>query len=134
MCMVVIHVPVLVSTELDQIMGHHTLGWVIFPESFVLFRLTMSELFEMICEKEHLNSAEHQLSLPRTGTRRVTFDSGTAVGSLKIREVSIIRTVLSDNNCIGLAEPEEEFPEDLLDFEGEEVTMLTCHYNYIDTL
>ena len=80
----------------------------------------MSELFETICEKEHLNTAEHQLSLPRTGARKVTFDSGTAVGSLKIREVSIIRIALSDNN-VGGAEVEEESFEDLLDVEGEEV-------------
>ena len=80
----------------------------------------MSELFETICEKENLNTAEHQLSLPRTGARKVTFDSGTAIGSLTIREVSIIRTVLSANN-VGSAEVEEGSFEDLLDVEGEEV-------------
>ena len=82
----------------------------------------MSELFEMICEKEHLNTAEHQLSLPRMGGRKITFDSGTAVGSLKIREVSIIRTVLSDGMA-GSVEVEDECFEDLLDIEGEEVNI-----------
>jgi len=81
----------------------------------------MSELFEMICEKENLTPAEHQLSLPRTGARKVTFDSGTAVGSLKIREVAIIRTVLTSQNSAGSSEVEDESVEDLLDAEGEEV-------------
>ena len=80
----------------------------------------MSELFEEICEKECLNPAEHQLSLPRIGARKVTFDSGTAVGSLKIREVGIIRTVASDSST-GSVEIEDESVEDLLDVEGEEV-------------
>ena len=87
------------------------------------FRLTMSELFEEICEKEHLNPAEHQLSLPRTGGRKVTFDSGTAVGSLKIREVAIIRTGVSDSSA-GNVEVEDESVEELLDTKGEEVIVL----------
>ena len=82
----------------------------------------MSELFEMICQKEHLNPAEHQLSLPRTGARKVTFDSGTAVGSLKIREVAILRTMLSDSST-GSGEVEDESVEDFLDIEGEEVQL-----------
>ena len=80
----------------------------------------MSELFEEICEKERLNPAEHQLSVPRIGARKVTFDSGTAVGSLKIREVGIIRTMASDSST-GSVEIEDESVEDLLDVEGEEV-------------
>ena len=94
--------------------------------SFEFFRLTMSELFEMICEKEQLNPSEHQLSLPRIGTRRVTFDSGTAVGSLRIREVAIIRTILSDSGAGSATELEEDSIEDLLDIEGEEVNLSTC--------
>lgn len=81
----------------------------------------MSELFEMICEKENLIPAEHQLSLPRTGPRKVTFDSGTAIGSLKIREVAIIRTVMTSETSAGGIEVEDESVEDLLDTEGEEV-------------
>ena len=84
-------------------------------------RLTMSELFEMICEKENLIPAEHQLSLPRTGARKVTFDSGTAIGSLKIREVAIIRTVMTSQNIAGSVKVEDESVADLLDAEGEEV-------------
>ena len=84
-------------------------------------RLTMSELFEMICEKENLIPAEHQLSLPRTGARKVTFDSGTAIGSLKIREVAIIRTVMTSQNSAGSVKVEDESVADLLDAEGEEV-------------
>lgn len=80
----------------------------------------MSELFETICEKENLIPAEHQLSLPRTGARKVTFDSGTAIGSLKIREVAIIRTVISQISG-GSVEVEDESVEDLLDTQGEEV-------------
>ena len=80
----------------------------------------MSELFEMICQKEHLNPAEHQLSLPRAGARKVTFDSGTAVGLLKIREVAILRTMLSGSST-GSGEVEDESFEDFLDIEGEEV-------------
>lgn len=83
----------------------------------------MSELFDMICEKEQLNPSEHQLSLPRTGTRKVTFDSGTAVGELKIREVAIIRTILSDSGA-GSVEMEDDSIEDLLDIEGEESKIL----------
>ena len=90
----------------------------------------MSELFEMICEKEHLSAAEHQLCLPRTGARKVTFDSGTAVGSLKIREVAIIRTILSDNST-GSVEMEDESLEDLLDIEGEEVNISTTCYRVV---
>ena len=86
----------------------------------------MSELFDMICEKEQLNPSEHQLSLPRTGTRKVTFDSGTAVGALKIREVAIIRTILSDSGA-GSVEMEDDSIEDLLDIEGEEVNMSTYY-------
>ncbi|XP_078377063.1 LOW QUALITY PROTEIN: uncharacterized protein LOC144660326 [Oculina patagonica] len=85
--------------------------------------LTMSELFDMICEKENLNPAEHQLSLPRTGTRKVTFDSGTAIGSLKIREVAIIRTMTSDSST-GSIEVEDDSVENLLDIEGEENKIL----------
>ena len=82
----------------------------------------MSELFEMICEKENLIPAEHQLSLPQTGARKVTFDSGTAIGSLKIREVAIIRTVMTSENSAGSVEVEDaESVENLLDTEGEEV-------------
>jgi len=81
----------------------------------------MSELFEMICEKENLIPAEHQLSLPRTGARKVTFDSGTAIGSLKIREVAIIRTVMTSQNIAGSVKVEDESVADLLDAEGEEV-------------
>ena len=81
----------------------------------------MSELFETICEKENLIPAEHQLSLPRTGPRKVTFDSGTAIGSLKIREVAIIRTVMTSQNTGGSVEVEDESVEDLLDTKGEEV-------------
>lgn len=81
----------------------------------------MSELFETICEKENLIPAEHQLSLPRTGARKVTFDSGTAIGSLKIREVAIIRTVMTSQNSGGSVEVEDESVEDLLDTQGEEV-------------
>ena len=82
----------------------------------------MSELFEMIYEKENLIPAEHQLSLPRTGARKVTFDSGTAIGSLKIREVAIVRTVMTSENSAGSVEVEDaESVEDLLDTEGEEV-------------
>lgn len=83
----------------------------------------MSELFDMICEKENLNPAEHQLSLPRTGARKVTFDSGTAIGSLKIREVAMIRTVTSDSST-GSTENQVESVEDLLDVAGEQVTKL----------
>lgn len=78
----------------------------------------MSELFETICEKENLIPAEHQLSLP--SARKVTFDSGTAIGSLKIREVAIIRTVISQISG-GSVEVEDESVEDLLDTQGEEV-------------
>lgn len=78
----------------------------------------MSELFETICEKENLIPAEHQLSLP--SARKVTFDSGTAIGSLKIREVAIIRTVISQISG-GSVEVEDESVEDLLDMQGEEV-------------
>ena len=81
----------------------------------------MSELFDMICEKENLIPAEHQLSLPRTGARKLTFDSGTAIGSLKIREVAIIRTVMTSQSSAGNIEVENESVEDLLDAEGEEV-------------
>lgn len=81
----------------------------------------MSELFEMICEKENLIPAEHQLSIPRTGVRKVTFDSGTAIGSLKVREVAIIRTVMASESSAGSTEVEDETIEDLLDTEGEEV-------------
>ena len=82
----------------------------------------MSELFEMIYEKENLIPVEHQLSLPRTGARKVTFDSGTAIGSLKIREVAIVRTVMTSENSAGSVEVEDaESVEDLLDTEGEEV-------------
>lgn len=81
----------------------------------------MSELFEMICEKENLIPAEHQLSIPRTGARKVTFDSGTAIGSLKVREVAIIRTVMASESSAGNTEVEDESIEDLLDTEGEEV-------------
>jgi len=90
----------------------------------------MSELFEMICQKEHLNPAEHQLSLPRTGARKVTFDSGTAVGSLKIREVAILRTMLSDSGT-GSGEVEEDSFEDFLDIEGEEVKLycIICSFS-----
>jgi len=90
----------------------------------------MSELFEMICQKEHLNPAEHQLSLPRTGARKVTFDSGTAVGSLKIREVAILRTMLSDSGT-GSGEVEDESVEDFLDIEGEEVQLycIICSFS-----
>lgn len=79
----------------------------------------MSELFETICEKENLIPAEHQLSLP--SARKVTFDSGTAIGSLKIREVAIIRTVMTSQNSGGSVEVEDESVEDLLDMQGEEV-------------
>ena len=83
----------------------------------------MSELFEEICEKEHLNPNEHQLCLPRTGARKVTFESGTAVGSLKIREVAIIRTGALDNS-VGNVEVDDESVEDLLDAKEEEVIVL----------
>jgi len=65
------------------------------------------------------------LSLPRTGARKVTFDSGTAIGSLKIREVAIIRTVMTSQNSAGSVETEDESVEDLLDADGEEVMVLT---------
>ncbi|XP_068715419.1 serine-rich adhesin for platelets-like isoform X2 [Montipora foliosa] len=81
--------------------------------------LTMSELFDLICKKENLDTAKHQLSVPRTGGRKVTFDSGTAVGLLKIREISIIRIGLSDNRR-GSSELESDSLDDLLDFDGEE--------------
>ena len=80
----------------------------------------MSELFDLICKKENLDTAKHQLSVPRTGGRKVTFDSGTAVGLLKIREISIIRIGLSDNRR-GSSELESDSLDDLLDFDGEEV-------------
>ncbi|PFX19373.1 Protein cordon-bleu, partial [Stylophora pistillata] len=85
--------------------------------------LTMSELFEEICEREHLNPNEHQLCLPRTGARKVTFESGTAVGSLKIREVAIIRTGALDNS-VGNVEVDDESVEDLLDAKEEESKVL----------
>lgn len=84
----------------------------------------MSELFEMVCEKENLDTTKHQLSLPRTGGRKVTFDSGTAVGSLRIREIAIIRTTLSDSRR---GSSELDVLEDLLDLDGEEVTMLQMY-------
>ncbi|XP_031564661.1 titin-like isoform X2 [Actinia tenebrosa] len=60
--------------------------------------LTMSELFDLICKKESLNPQEHQLSLPRIGNKELTYESDTVLGSLKIREVSIIYVgVASDN-------------------------------------
>jgi len=83
--------------------------------------LTMSELFEMVCEKENLDTTKHQLSLPRTGGRKVTFDSGTAVGSLRIREIAIIRTTLSDSRR---GSSELDVLEDLLDLDGEESKIL----------
>ena len=81
----------------------------------------MSELFELICEKEALNPAGHQLSLPRVGTKKMTFDSETAVGSLKIREVSIINVgttvdVTSEDMMNG-----EEEVVNLVDIEGDKV-------------
>ena len=91
----------------------------------------MSELFEMVCEKENLDTTKHQLSLPRTGGRKVTFDSGTAVGSLRIREIAIIRTTLSDSRR---GSSELDVLEDLLDLDGEEVTMLTCYSAIMSTL
>ena len=59
----------------------------------------MGELFELICKKEKLKASEHQLSVPKIGGRKVTFDSHTAVGSLKVREVSIIETGLSKKSA-----------------------------------
>ena len=90
----------------------------------------MSELFDMICEKENLSSAEHQLSLPRTGARKVTFDSETAIGSLKIREVAIIRTMSTDS-ITGSIKVEDDSVEDLLDVQGEQVTFaIVIQFNF----
>ena len=80
----------------------------------------MRELFDMICEKEDLDTAKHQLSLPKTGGRKISFDPGTAVGLLKIREIAIIRTASLDKRKESL-ELEPDPVEDLLKVDCEEV-------------
>lgn len=57
----------------------------------------MGELFELICKKEKLKTSAHQLSVPKISGQKVSFDSHTAVGSLKVREVSLIETGLAHN-------------------------------------
>ena len=113
---------------------HAVFPWYLIHVLFFFFlfplRMTMSELFDMICEKENLSSAEHQLSLPRTGARKVTFDSETAIGSLKIREVAIIRTMSTDS-ITGSIKVEDDSVEDLLDVQGEQVTFaIVIQFNF----
>jgi hypothetical protein len=82
----------------------------------------MSELFDLICKKESLNPQEHQLSLPRIGNKEVTYESDTILGSLKIREVSIIYVGVVSDNGITSGEGSAGKVESLLQDENEKVS------------
>ena len=81
----------------------------------------MSELFALICKKEALEPSCHQLSLPSVGNRKLTFDSETAVGSLKIREVSIVHVGAALDPSTGDTQWAQVDVMDLVDDEAEEV-------------
>ena len=88
----------------------------------------MKELFDLICGKENLNPKEHRLSLARTGTRKVTFDWNTAVGSLNIREVSVLRTPAGENSPGGVGN--EDAIKDLVETQGERVSAAVLYLSH----
>lgn len=82
----------------------------------------MSELFELICKKESLNPQEHQLSLPKIGKKELTYESDTVLGSLQIREVSIIYVGVASDNGEASVGTSPVKVESLLEDENEKVS------------